>query len=83
MGWISDFFRIFVGTPRRFLFTIVGLAAIYCVFNPGWLAGLLQRLLHEILVAVNPLLSPLFQLAIVVFAIAFIFRAAFRGGKRK
>lgn len=77
--WIG----FFVGTPQRFLITLAALVGLYSVANPGWLQGAVRQLGHEFFSAVNPLIPPLFQLAVIVAVMAWIIRAPFRKGGKK
>jgi hypothetical protein len=80
--------RIFLD-PRVFL-TLAGAGfLVYCLAQPGLLTSYAIRVRNEVLTAgsqfILPLLAPLFQLAVIVAGIAFMFRWAFgsRGGKKK
>jgi hypothetical protein len=82
MTW-GRFFRRLFGDPRWCLALVVVGAVIYAVANPGWLSGWFHRLAAEFFAAVNPLIGPVFQLAIIAAVIVWIVRAPFRHSGKK
>ena len=80
---MGNWLGYFVRTPQRFLMTLAVIVGLYSIANPGWLQGIVRQLGYEFFSAVNPLIPPLFQLAIIVAVIAWIIRAPFRKGGKK
>ena len=73
-------FRFFLGTPRRFLWTLGVLGVIAVVLNPGilgWLAGRLQVALVQTLGELSPLLGSGLYLGIILLGLRFFWRAIF------
>ena len=82
MTW-GRFFRRLFGNPYWCL-TLVGLGAFaYAATHPGWLPDFFWRGTNEVLNAVNPLIGPALQLAIVIAALVWIVRAPFRRSGKK
>lgn len=75
---MRNWIRFFVGTPQRFLGTLAALAVVVVVVEPSLLNVIASRLFQ----AVSPLLGPLIQVGILVFALRIIFRGFCGGGKR-
>ncbi|MDB5194534.1 MAG: hypothetical protein JWN50_548 [Parcubacteria group bacterium] len=68
MRYVTNFLNVFFGTTRRMQFTLAGLGILYCLTHPAWTAAILSSLL---------------QMAIMIFAIAFIWRKVFGGSPKK
>ena len=73
MGQIGQWFRYFLGTPRRFLMTAAGIGLVVVAINPGILATAVESLVA----ALMPLLGPVLAIVIVFAGL----RMILRGGK--
>ena len=71
---MSTWFRYFLGTPQRFVRTLIAAGIVLVMIKPE----LLERAVAGIFVAIQPLIGPAVTLAIVIYAIRIII-----GGKRK
>jgi hypothetical protein len=69
--------RFFVGTPQRFLYTLLGLAIVAVLAKPGLLTMTFNRLMAE----VQPILAPLINFGVTVAIIIIMLRVAFNIGK--
>jgi hypothetical protein len=65
-------FRYFVGTPQRFVNTLVAVGIVFSLFRPDVFAMALQNAVTSILMAVMPLMQPILTIVIVVAAIRWI-----------
>jgi len=77
---MGAWFRFFLGTPRRFLWTFGILGILTVVLNPeilGWLAGRFQVALVQMLGELSPLLGPVLYLGIILLGFRFFWRAIF------
>jgi hypothetical protein len=74
MEWLN----FFLGTPKRFLGTCTGIAIATAVIKPELIHIAVARLIE----AVNPILGPVFQLALLVMAIRIMF-SGFCNNKKK
>ncbi len=66
--------RYFIGTPERFMRTVVVFGLIIVILNPGLLASAANQLIAEL----SPLLGPALTILIVLAGIRMIL-----GGRRK
>ena len=73
MGQIGQWFRYFLGTPRRFLTTLAGIGLITVMINPG----ILTTAVENLVAALMPLLGPALAVVIVFAGL----RMILRGGK--
>lgn len=76
---MGNWIRFFIGTPRRSIVTASVMAGIFFLLFPSVLRKLLVGFMREIC----PLLSPLFQITVIVLIIVFTIRVIFRGGRRE
>jgi len=75
MNW----FRFFLGTPRRFLATMTAIGLITVMIFPSLLRTAVERLLA----AINPLIGPAVTLLIIFLAYRIILAPLVRGGGRR
>ncbi|HEX7651644.1 MAG TPA: hypothetical protein VF439_02935 [Candidatus Paceibacterota bacterium] len=75
--------HFFLGTPRRFLWTAAGLAAIFAAFRPDLAQRALFNILNAFLGAIAPLEGPVLGLAIVAFGLWIVFRPVRKNNKRR
>lgn len=68
---MDNWVRFFIGTPRRFLTTLVSLAVVFFIVFPSVLRGMLEGLMRELL----PLIAPLFQIGVIALVLVFMARA--------
>ena len=78
-----DWVRFFVGTPRRFLATMVVPMMIFAYFRPDIIQTSLHNLLEALLLAVAPFVEPLMVLAVVCIGLGMMLRGVWSGGKKK
>lgn len=64
---MSRWFQFFLGTPKRFLWTMIGLGVIICAIDPSILVNALRNLRNAVLTGLGPLLELVLAI-IVVFA---------------
>lgn len=67
-------FRYFLGTPQRFIRTLVAVAIAWCLFDPAAFAQALSNAVWEFLNALQPLLGPVIQLLVLGLAVKVMFR---------
>lgn len=70
---MGNWFRFFLGTPRRFLTTFAGIGLIVVMINPG----ILETAVNRFVAALMPLLAPALAIVIVFAGL----RMILRGGK--
>jgi uncharacterized membrane protein len=73
---MNQWMQFLFGTPRRVIGTLIAMFFIAVIINPQILHFIFARLMC----AINPILGPIIQLAIVFFGIRYMFRAFFGGG---
>lgn len=71
------FLGAFLGTPKRALWTIVGIAMIVGFFRPDLIERGLIALLNAVINALNPFIVPLFALAIMALGFRILLRGVF------
>lgn len=69
--------RFFVGTPQRFLYTLLGLAIVAVLVKPGLLALTFNRLMAE----VQPILASAISLGVTIAIIVFMVKMVVSPGK--
>ena len=74
MQWV----RFFVGTPQRFLATMVVPLLVFAYFRPDIIQTAIFNLVNAVLSAVAPFVQPLLTLALVFFGLAIMIRAVWR-----
>lgn len=67
--WVT----FFVGTPQRFLYTLLGIATVIVLVWPGLLRMAMERLVMEL----SPLLAPVLTIFVVFIGL----KVMFGGGK--
>ena len=60
-----EWFRYFLGTPQRFVRTLVGLAIVAVLIDPT----ILSNTVSGLMAVVSPLIGPIVTIVIVWFAI--------------
>ena len=68
MSTVKIWLRFFLGSPQRFLWTMIGILAIACMVNPQLPATIVDRLL----IAINPVIGPTLAILIVMAGIRII-----------
>ena len=71
--------RFFLGTPHRFLGTLVGVGFFICLVEPTLFARALNQAVSAIIIALEPLLGPVLAVLIVFAGIKMILG----GGRRR
>lgn len=66
-----NYFRFFLGTPRRLLTTLVGLGLVIVMISPG----ILETAANRLVVAMMPLLAPVLTIIIVLAGVRMILRS--------
>ena len=72
--------RFFVGTPQRFLWTLLGLAVVAVLVKPGLLAMTFNRLMAEVQPILAQAISLGVTLAIIVFLLGVVTGKGGKGG---
>lgn len=76
---MNEWFRFFLGTPRRFLASCAGVIVLATIINPELLRIVVERLL----IGLSPIIGLLLQIAIVAFGLRIILFGLCRGGNSK
>jgi hypothetical protein len=71
---MSAWIRFFVGTPKRFMWTVAGLFVLTAALFPDLAQRALFNVLNAFFGAIAPLEGPLLTLAIVVFGLYIMFK---------
>ena len=72
-SWI----RFFAGTPKRFLWTCIGLFILFAMIAPNLAAIALANVLNAFIIAFGPSAGPLLSIAIAVGGIWLMLRTIF------
>jgi len=78
-AWI----RFFIGTPKRFLASLVGAGFVFGLFRPDLIQQAVYDLFQAVLTAITPFIEPLLTLGIVFIGLGIILRVLFGGKKKK
>ena len=80
----AQFFQFFLGTPRRLLSTLAGLAILFGLFFPEIVGNAIRALLTAVFCAVAPFIQPVLVLMVVIIGLGVILRGVWRprGGGR-
>ena len=71
-AWIT----FFVGTPQRFLYTLLGISLLTVLVWPGLLRMAVERLVAEL----SPLLAPVLTIFVIFIGLRVMFGGRARGG---
>ena len=80
---MAAWFRFFLGTPRRFLLTFLGLATIYGLFRPELVASAVGNLLAALINVLTPFVQPVLALGVAFIGLGIILRLVWRKGGKK
>lgn len=76
---MNRWIRFFLGTPQRFLGSLVGVGFVICLINPVIFERAINHAITTVIVALQPLIGPCLALIIVFAGI----RMILGGGRKK
>jgi hypothetical protein len=74
-AWVN----FFLGTPQRFLYTLLGVSVIVVLAWPGLLRMAMERLVMEL----SPLLAPMLTIFVIFIGLRVMFGGRAKGGGGK
>ncbi len=79
----NEWLHFFVGSPRRFLWTGLGVFVLFAMLFPNLAAIAMNNVLNAFIAAFGPSAGPLLSIAIAVWAIWYVMLRPFTAKKKK